>query len=60
MSQVTHSDSEQTTFVAENLIKWLDPIVNVLSASSPAISACVGLVSPIQVIFLQFNLKSYV
>ena len=59
-SQVTHSDSEQTTFVAENLIKWLDPIVNVLSASSPAISACVGLVSPIQVIFLQFNLKSYV
>ena len=57
--QVAQSDSEQTTSAKENLIKWLDPIVNVLSASSPVISACVGLVSPIQVIFLQFNLKSY-
>ena len=59
-SQVPQPDSEQTTSADENLVKWLDPIVRVLSAYSPAISACVGLVSPIQVIFLQFNLKSYV
>ena len=57
-SQVTQSDSEQTTSADENLIKWLDPIVKVLSAFSPVISACVGLVSPIRVMMsLQFNLK---
>ena len=57
------AQSKQTTSADEQLIKWLhwlDPIVNVLSASSHVISASVGLVSPIQVIFLQFNLKSYV
>ena len=50
---------EQTTSADEKLINWLDPIVSVLSASSPVISACVGLVNPI-LVFLQFNLKSYV
>ena len=50
-SRVPHP--EQTTSAHEKLIKWLDPIVNVLSATSPVISAaCVGLVNPIQVIFL--------
>ena len=57
------AQSKQTTSADEQLVNWLywlDPVVNVLSASSLVISACVGLVSPIQVIFLQFNLKSYV
>ena len=57
------AQSKQTTSADEKLTKWLhwlDPIVNVLSASSHVISACVGLVSPIQVIFLHFNLKSFV
>ena len=43
---------EQTTSVDDKLIKWLDPIVNVLSASSSAISAGVGLVNSIPTIFL--------
>ena len=47
--------SEQTTSADEKLIKWLDPIVNVLFPSSPVISAYVGLVNSNQVIFLQFN-----
>ena len=52
-SQVPHS--EQTTSANEKLIKWLDPIVNVLFASSGVISACVGLVNSIQMLFLQFS-----
>ena len=54
-SQVARS--AQTTAAEENLIRWLDPIVNVLSASSPVISTCIGLVNPIQILFLQFNLN---
>ena len=49
------AQSKQTTSADEQLVNWLywlDPVVNVLSASSLVISACVGLVSPIQVIFL--------
>ena len=38
---------EQTTSADDKLIKWLDPIVNVLSASSSVISAGVGLVNTI-------------
>ena len=45
--------SEQTA--DEKLIKWLDPIVNFLSASSPVISACLGLVNLIQMLFLLFS-----
>ena len=44
-SQVTHI--EETTAADEKLIKWLDPIVNVLTASSSVISAGVGLVNSI-------------
>ena len=40
------AQSEQTTS-DENLIKWLDPIVKVLSASSSVISEGVGLVNTI-------------
>jgi hypothetical protein len=47
---------EQTTSADENLIKWLDPIVNVLSASSSVISAGVGMVNTIQVVLLRSNL----
>ena len=54
------AQSKQTTSSEDKLMKWLDPIINVLSASSHVINACVGLVNLIQVIFLQFNLKSYV
>ena len=39
---------EQTMDVDDKLIKWLDPVVNVLSASSSVISAGVGLVKPIR------------
>ena len=56
-SQVARS--EETTSADEKLIKWLKSIVNVLSPSSPVIGACIGLVNPIQVIILRFNLKSY-
>ena len=49
--------TEQTTSADDKMIKWLDPIVNVLSPSSPGISACVGLVNPIQATFLQSNLN---
>ena len=38
---------QQTTSADDKLIKWLDPIVNVLSASSSVISAAVGLVNTI-------------
>ena len=41
--------TEQTTSADEKLIKWLDPIVNVLAVSSSVISAGVGLVNAIQV-----------
>ena len=47
---------EETTAADDNLIKWLDPIVNVLSASSSVISAGVGLVSSIQIVILRSNL----
>ena len=47
---------EQTTSADDKLTKWLDPIVNVLSASSSVTNAGVGLVNPIQVIFLRFNI----
>jgi hypothetical protein len=47
---------EKTTSADEKLIKWLDPIVNVLSVSSSVISAGVGLVNPIQMVLLQSNL----
>ena len=40
---------EQTTSADGKLTNWLDPIVNVLSASSSVISAVVGVVSPIQI-----------
>ena len=36
---------EETKAADEKLIKWLDPIVNVLTASSSVISAGVGLVN---------------
>ena len=49
------SQSEQTTSADEKFIIGLDPIVNVLSPSSPVISTYIGLVSPIWVIFLRFN-----
>ena len=38
---------EQTMSADDKLIKWLDPIVNVLFASSSVISAGVGMVNPI-------------
>ena len=41
---------EQTTSADDKLIKWLDPIVNVLFSSSSVISAGVGMVNPIQII----------
>ena len=43
---------EQTTSADDKLIKWLDPIVNVLFVSSSVISAGVGLVNHIQIIDL--------
>ena len=46
---------EQTTSTDDKLIKWLDPIVNVLSASSSVITACVGLVNTIQIFLLRFT-----
>ena len=50
---------ENTTSADGRLTKWLDPIVNVLFASSSAISAGVGVVSPIQMILLRSNLRLY-
>ena len=47
---------EQTTSADDKLIKWLDPIVNVLSASSSVISAGVGLVNTFQTILLRSNI----
>ena len=38
---------EQTMSADDKLIKWLDPIVNVLFSSSSVISAGVGMVNPI-------------
>src|ERR1700744_6526561 len=38
---------DQATSADDKLIKWLDPIVNVLSASSSVISAGVGMVNTI-------------
>ena len=48
--------AEQATSADDKLIKWLDPIVNVLSASSSVISAGVGLVNTVPNILL----RSYV
>jgi hypothetical protein len=45
----------ETMSADDKLIKWLNPIVNVLSASSSVISAGVGMVSPIQMILLRPN-----
>ena len=42
---------EETMDADDKLIKWLDPVVNVLSASSSVVSANVGLVNPIKMIF---------
>ena len=50
------AQSKQTTSADENLIKWLDPIVKVLSAPSSVISEDVGLVNTIQMILLRFNI----
>jgi hypothetical protein len=47
---------EQTTSADDKLIKWLDPIVNVLSVSSSVISAGVGMVNTIQMVLLRSNL----
>ena len=44
--------AEQNTSANDKLTKWLDPIVNVLSASSSVISSRVGVVSPIQTFLL--------
>ena len=46
---------EETLDADDKLIKWLDPVVNVLSASSSVISASVGLVNTFQMIFLRSN-----
>ena len=50
----------QNTSADDKFIKCLVPIVNVLGLSSSVISAGVGLVSPSQMILLQFNLRSYI
>ena len=50
----------QNTSADDKFIKCLVPIVNVLGVSSSVISAGVGLVSPSQMILLQFNLRSYI
>jgi hypothetical protein len=49
---------EQATSADDKLINWLDPIVNVLSASSSVIGAGVGLVNPIPMTPIQ-HLISY-
>ena len=41
---------EETMDTDDKMIKWLDPVVNVLSASSSVISAGIGLVNPIRMI----------
>ena len=43
---------EQSTSGDDKLTKWLNPIVNVLYASSSVISAGVGLVNPIRMTLL--------
>ena len=51
---------EETLEADDKLIKWLDPVVNVLTASSSVISAGVGLVNTIQMIlFTTRRLISY-
>jgi hypothetical protein len=47
---------EQTMSADDKLIKWLEPIVNVLSVSSSVISAGVGVVNTIQMVLLRSNL----
>ena len=64
-SQVAQSEQaknlEQASSADDKLIKWLFPIVNVLSAPSSAISGAVGLVNPmIQMIILRPNLRSHI
>ena len=60
-SQVAQSEQTKNSerSADDKLIKWLLPIVNVLSASSSVISAAVGLVNPIQIL-LQSILKSHI
>ena len=52
--------ADQNRPADDKLTKWLDPIVNALSASSSVISASVGVVSPIQMFLLRFILRSYI
>ena len=53
-SQVAQFEQITTPVWADDkLIKWLDPMVNVLSASSSVISAGVGLVNSIQMVLSQ-------
>ena len=47
---------EQSTAGDDKLTKWLNPIVNVLFASSSVIGAGVGLVNPIRMILQRSNL----
>ena len=47
---------EQTMDADDKFIRWLVPIVNILSASSSVINAGVGMVNPIQIIFLRSSL----
>jgi hypothetical protein len=47
---------EQTMSADDKLIKWLEPIVNVLSVSSSVISAGVGVVNTIQMVLPRSNL----
>ena len=54
-SQVAQSD-QTTSAVDDNLIKCLEPVVNVLSTSSSVIDAAVGLVIPNHIIVLRFSL----
>ena len=44
------AEFEQTMSTDNRLIRWIEPIVNVLFASSSVIGASVGLVNPIQMI----------
>ena len=47
---------ERSTSADDKLTKWLNPIVNVLYASSSVISAGVGMVNPVRMILLRVKL----
>ena len=57
---ILSSQVAQTTSPDDKLIKWLSPVVKVLTASSSVISECVGLVNLVQMILLRFNLRSHI